>query len=419
MDSSAVRPGHWRTDLYNLCKLSYFLGAAFCFFAPKAAQRYMALTFHRQDFRLAYVRWFRAINNLLARKGIKEDFLKEDLRYIRWFGTYLTESVVDYFIAAIDSLIEENFIERHQEVQHEFAKLPKPLTDFLNKVLAYSDGFNESWTTMERRGKPSEVIDSAQPLYELVKRINGLGSVPFHDKLWLQEQMRHLNTEQEWFLKWLDADHAIPLVFVNKTECEKIGGMLKLLGEKLPKDSAEIRAWLTSLRNALVLFQRCQSEFLLHGLGRHGSRSREELLNRIANYALLFRSDSIGAYCDKMRAAVEQFERENGSTEQGSRSAANTSPRFSNWTAYDLFCYIRGLVPVEIQIRTQLASTMAEQYHNAVYKARPPKATAAQRRRMEEIGRELNELDKEMDVVVEDYVDHWLDEEEPLTPDGE
>jgi len=108
------------------------------------------------------------------------------------------------------------------------------------------------------------------------------------------------------------------------------------------------------------------------------------VLERITNYALLF----------------------DGKVPEGC-----VPSDYDGWNAYDLFCYLRSLIPVEIQIRTAFADTMAEQYHDAIYKGRPSKGAEAPRKRLEQMSRRLAELDNEMEIDFEDFADRQMDPE--------
>lgn len=96
-------------------------------------------------------------------------------------------------------------------------------------------------------------------------------------------------------------------------------------------------------------------------------RDEQEVLNRIENYILTF-----------------------------SREDREEHP---DWTAYDLFHYFHGLIPVEFQVRTRLANTVAEQYHGPLYKGERMPASEFGRQRVERLSRQLADWDLEMDRV--------------------
>lgn len=123
------------------------------------------------------------------------------------------------------------------------------------------------------------------------------------------------------------------------------------------------------------------------------------MLHRIQQYALLF--------CPQWDADPQQA-RPPPERLLGHRGWRRGDSRFiRGWTAYDLFYYLRSLIPMEIQIRTELANTMAEQYHGPVYKGHPPVGTEFARERMQDVGEELNEQDKEMEIDYENYITNY------------
>jgi hypothetical protein len=89
---------------------------------------------------------------------------------------------------------------------------------------------------------------------------------------------------------------------------------------------------------------------------------------------------------------------------------ANLPADTVNWNSYDLFYYLMSLIPAEIQVRTSLADTMAEQYHS-IYKSNPDRARSdsVQIDRLGRIGRELDELACQTDDVYEGVVLHHDD----------
>jgi hypothetical protein len=84
-------------------------------------------------------------------------------------------------------------------------------------------------------------------------------------------------------------------------------------------------------------------------------------------------------------------------------------PDIKEWSAYDLFYYLTSLVPAEFQVRTTLADTMAEQYYG-VYKSNinPADSVAVQRRRLQEMGRKLDDLDRETEAIYDGYIVHSM-----------
>ena len=265
---------------------------------------------------------------------------------------------------------------------------------------------------------PADLRESATSLYDWVERLNRL--VRFKDETWQTAQAKHMEEEKKRFGirtvgKSPHSNAGMPEVFLSAQARENLEGQIDHIEER---DTEQPRVWIRALRLLLVELQRKQSEYLMHGLtGKEKLRGRGEILGRMLNYVLVFRPEDSGlqvyfkSRCDAL--ADSGIVGDQPISEKEANGEANdVRELFAAWNSYDLFHYVITLVPIEIQVRTQLSQTMAEQYHNTVYKARPPRATAAQRERMVDIGVELDELDKEMDVLIEDYINHWLDEKD-------
>jgi len=160
----------------------------------------------------------------------------------------------------------------------------------------------------------------------------------------------------------------------------------KLRSIDLGSDSTDIETALEVMYDVLAVLRREQKRLLFYNGEANGAtrtglswRDQENVFYRIQNYVLLYdRSDN--------------------------RNLDKGQERFLGWTSYGLFYYLRSLIPMEVQIRTMLADTLAEQYHDAIYKGAPPKGTEFPRRQMENIAEELDNLDKEMEIDFEDYI---------------
>lgn len=106
-------------------------------------------------------------------------------------------------------------------------------------------------------------------------------------------------------------------------------------------------------------------------------RDKANVLSRLKNYTLLFSRDD---------------------------PAPDTQAMFAGWNAHDLYYYLRSLIPVEIQVRTKLVDTFAEQYHDAVYKKKtPPSGTELPRVNMIGVGNSIDRADRELEIDYEDY----------------
>lgn len=124
-------------------------------------------------------------------------------------------------------------------------------------------------------------------------------------------------------------------------------------------------------------------------------REKENVLNRIKNYILLF---------DPNVPTSEDGKKKEGEEE----AAAECNSEFAGWTAYDLYYYVRSLVPVEIQVRTKLADTFSEQYHDAIYKGHPPLGTEFPRDMLKRIAEKLDNVDVETEIDFEDYIGRYF-----------
>jgi len=66
---------------------------------------------------------------------------------------------------------------------------------------------------------------------------------------------------------------------------------------------------------------------------------------------------------------------------------------------------------MEVQIRTSLADTLAEQYHDVLYKQKGPVLATEDdftRKNIEDIGGKLNLIDQELEIDYEDHVTERL-----------
>jgi ppGpp synthetase/RelA/SpoT-type nucleotidyltranferase len=107
-------------------------------------------------------------------------------------------------------------------------------------------------------------------------------------------------------------------------------------------------------------------------------REKEEILWRIKNYVLLF-------------SETEDIEESNKN-------------EFLGWNAHDLYYYIRSLIPMEIQVRTELTNTFAVQYHDDIYKTQTHTGTEFIHTMMKNAGESLDKIDRELEIDYEDYI---------------
>lgn len=81
---------------------------------------------------------------------------------------------------------------------------------------------------------------------------------------------------------------------------------------------------------------------------------------------------------------------------------------------------MRTLVPIEFQIRTELANTLAEQYHDTIYKGRrAPLEIDFPRSNMEKAGVGLHGWDVEMEGDFEYFINRYYFNQYILTKKDE
>jgi ppGpp synthetase/RelA/SpoT-type nucleotidyltranferase len=102
-----------------------------------------------------------------------------------------------------------------------------------------------------------------------------------------------------------------------------------------------------------------------------------EILERIKNYVLL--------YSEKFIDEVNKH-------------------HFLGWNAHDLYYYLHSLIPMEIQIRTELTNTFAVQYHDSIYKVQPSPGTEFPHTMIKNAGEDLDKIDREIEIDYEDYI---------------
>jgi hypothetical protein len=422
MDPNAILPGHWGSRSYTLSRLRYLMGAMFWSLCPKAAKSYVHLGDMRLHCMRSYRELFKRVNNLLTERDIGDppSSAKPSTSPSMLAGTairaFAAEDGIDRLIDFIRDTVEsrEDVVDR----QKTLAKLVTPargtpwsvLTKFLRASRDYSSAYSK-WIQEPEAGKPrlATVRQASRVLEERILRL--LPRIQNHGTP-SRKARRDTGSGAS------SADHGAgqsdwPHVFLTQAKHNQLERWALRLQNRaqsrrgrtdagLAQDMAA--SWLKDLGDLLILFERSQNEFLFPRGGRRDAgnalsiddeRGQEAVLDRLLNYTLLFNWEVLS----KNSWLLEGLE------------SRIWNPRdrklFLGWTAYDLFYYVRSLIPVELQVRTQLANTMAEQYHNAVYKATPPKGTERERKRMGDIGRQLDELDKEMEVLIEEYVEHW------------
>lgn len=395
---------------YDLKAIQKFLGNIAHKHARNFSTNYNCFRAVRKQLVQDYSKWYKEAQELYS--GTDSAARKENFSIASSFGAFLGEAVIDCLIElGCDPLAQPEMRTSVQQVLRAVAKVLKEgrtiAPEFLKQFNAIS--------SLKRNGKKKRrkrLIEITQSAYKKCEEL--LGEVAEKAKTISKERGDYYETNQRFvekegkvFEKLLNdegdawRERRAPLFYCLPEETETIlGGVLtpdRSAGRGQDKERLEELIESLEKENEITMkiveglaWVRCnQREYLF----RKGSpdkenelglwlREREAVLNRIQNYVLLF-----------------------DPKKDGKRRGKNTG--MSHWTAYDLFYHLRRLVPVEIQVRTELANTMAEQYHGPVYKGRPPLGTEFARKRMNQVGEALNVLDKEMEIDYEDYIGRY------------
>ena len=417
MDPESVREVSSKHPIYTPETVRRALGILLRQFDPEFYERYPRLAYHRNLIRRKYSRWSREVESRTRRGRTAE--AKADSRIHS--AAFLFEGVIDVLIlllerqaaqdpgrepdtkvigafrpgGAIEQLLEtvpdilaygkeyskrltRGLLEEENLGSHPFRcrTWNGPASDTCKKCRENGgppDGGNGAW---DRPG-PCRIYGKIRSLLEDLK---GTWILPEAEGLALT---RLLEREQKYFEDLETTDpHSLGVVFfIREEKARDLEAELKAVKAITDLHSLGPGGGLVPWARFLKRFHVEHASFLLER-GRRSDRGglwlREgrEVLERLQNYLLLFSADREG----------------------------KGRQEFAGWTAYDLFYYVRSLIPVEIQIRTELADTVAEQYHDPLYKGRPSTATILARKRIEALGEELEDWDLDMDRVYQDYV---------------
>jgi ppGpp synthetase/RelA/SpoT-type nucleotidyltranferase len=219
-----------------------------------------------------------------------------------------------------------------------------------------------------------------------------------HDKKILNRIKALLENEQTYFENLIKEDRIsafqMPMFFLNIHQKDSLGykilcnfkGLLIELEEKLKRGKGAefpITHW-EKIYRILEYVRREQRSYLFDRGDKtknHAGlwlREKEEILWRIKNYVLLF-------------SETEDIEESNKN-------------EFLGWNAHDLYYYIRSLIPMEIQVRTELTNTFAVQYHDDIYKTQTHTGTEFIHTMMKNAGESLDKIDRELEIDYEDYI---------------
>jgi ppGpp synthetase/RelA/SpoT-type nucleotidyltranferase len=364
LDPRAVLKGYYYSgkSLYNINALRDYLVLAFGKWHEDAAKEYHNKAEERSQWQEEYCRWFRSgyIRHVLRKDPVG---LERELEQDVYFPEYLLRTPLDIFI----HLLETNLMSKQ-----DLLEILGPLGDFIQ---GYSN--NDEPEVLWKAAQKIYAKASALANGEYSKRDipdNNDGQLSYLELVELEKalfwQIPALKAESSRFgknfEKWPDLR-----AFENETLSARLADMRRIL--EVGTEVSEI--WRKGLRHILIELQSIQKQSLFD-IGE--LRSSRNVLDRILCYVLLFRPEG-------------------------------SDDKFKDWSAHDLFYYVASLVPAEIQVRTALADTMAEQYHG-VYKSNvdPAHSVAVQRRRLQEMGRKLDDLDRETEAIYDGYIVHSM-----------
>jgi hypothetical protein len=348
MDAKAIGKGHWSKATYNLRELRNYLVLSFDRWHLKAAEEYRKLSALRHGWQKDYCNWFGHIRQILRGERLSADRAQQ----VFW-PEYILRTPFDIFVRLLES---------EEARKEDFLEVVTLLLNF-NATCSQSSGSASLSPIAQRIYDKAEEVSRAQYLNSTLQRL-------------LRGQLSFLAEEKERF-RVCDFDPPTLKAFADS----RLKSRLTELHEVMTGHSSVNEVWRKALQYILIRVQGMQKQYLFDFTEEDHPRDSRHVMDRILCYVLLF-SPALG-------------------------NKVGTRNPFKTWSAYDLFYYLVSLVPVEIQVRTALADTMAEQYHG-VYKtsADPSDDIAVQRWRLEEIGRKLGALDDETEGQYESLILH-------------
>jgi hypothetical protein len=345
MDPKAIEHRHYNNE-YNLRDLRDYLVAAFHRWDSDSALRYVDHANMRHSLLTEYCRWFQKLKHVL---------LGEEVRDIP------PDSIFPYYPlrTPIDILVDVLCNDQGVMIQDTTVLC----VNIVDEIIEYLKS-----STMD---KLDRVYDTAVLL----------GTASCKSRPALGPQVDFLTIERADLGRNPIADLKCP---------PEVRNQLEWAAALMKSGSCEQRVWREYLTGVLTSLQSVQKSDLFDETSEDASGSRYEprssvnVRDRILAYVLLYYGKP-ERWDSKLRGKDKE----------------------RHWTAYDMFYYLMSLVPVEIQVRTSLAHTMAEQYHK-IYKSNPDRAQSdtIQIERLTRIGRELDELARQMDDQYEGVVLH-------------
>lgn len=461
VDPKTTQRGYWARQGYNLKWVQRMLGALYEEIDPQSAERYKYFSFYRNGIRADYGKWHEAAQSVLKHE-------KPANEKATWFGSFLFKGVLDVLLMILvnrsdgvrwtDSLPDEAFrclvrvveslgyiictgieytgdimprfsdeslIDNEGYKEKTYSLFMKPYDDYLKylktiKASPYLDkaGFDDVCKWSKPINPSYEHLNPADLTFEGVYAETEalLDSLLPHFKSHEQNSKivktlkEDCRREKEYYRDILDCyktgrddcELHIPLFYIDdkKKWIERVQSLLTTHQQLLegPNYHEQVdQSHYNALTRFLTRLRREQKSYLFYNRINDDAwsglwmRNQDEVMARVQNYILLFDpEDPLG---EKFRDDHDQGPSDDDNKE-----------KYYGWTAYDLYYYIRGLIPIELQIRTELSNTLAEQYHDAVYKGHPPLHTVFPRAMMAEMGIRLDDIDFEMGIDLEGYI---------------
>jgi hypothetical protein len=410
MDPSAVEPGSWDRAGLNLLRMRVILRQLLERYDPAFLEQYQNYSFHRMQLLRKQKDWHTIASAIEdSSTGRAEDFAFAFKRS-RLFGIFPGEGVIDALLFLLPhhggckSLRNFDLSCHADPLRKIVSTLPK-VCKFAQK---YTDGFLVGVLKSNYRTSVSDKLRKAIiALYAVAVELLGEVGTTLkkvenpqsrQDVQIVENLVRNLEKERVLFEELLNSpnqqrpDSSVPLFFLPgrdagediAKELDEIEKAIQGLTNKAQLNKADFWHPIVHRLKRLRTIQRGHFEYL----GRPGQkagglwlREKDQVLERIKNLLFLFPRPQAGV------AIPEQLQEQ-----------------LRGLTSYDLFHYVRSLIPVEIQFRTKLADTVAEQYHDGVYKGQPPERTVVERNRLEEAGEDVDEIDRELEANYDDFV---------------
>lgn len=470
-DPQAIEYDFWSKPGYNLKKVQQLMGALFAEFESEApVKAYQSFAMKRNRIRKFYNDWYQLADNIAEIPSDNPEELEKKL----WFGSYLGQGVIHFINSMISSIIEANNkackisriegkvrLEFENNIQSERIFLDNPqnepfvgtVEELLNKHFIgnknvldafrnminigkkYSKGVIQSFEqdgkeiVVELKDNYDDFISSTESLYtktiefleDLSQQIDTISiennsiSIDIVLSMFNNGNIINIDNKKEIVIDKIQSEkcylekekkHFLEVLENNKDDKTiKSHYPILYLAETFPaqgpsgiNNPQSTKEYFHAWRGCLKKYRNEQRDYLFFRKNNAETtnitaRSNDEVLNRIQNYSLLFDPTSTKNSSDN---------------------------KYAGWTAYDLFYYLRTLVPIEFQIRTELANTLAEQYHDTIYKGRrAPLEIDFPRSNMEKAGVGLHGWDVEMEGDFEYFINRYYFNQYILTKKDE